>query len=489
MSHALNLIPHQTKCIKFNIDIHNSKELSIKNNCLDSTIKTNKVEAASNKIKKFLRKTIAAQSYGYMFANGEYFTNGLNIQPKNLYSFSSLRHLEKISTQNLNRIKNRISNLSSDELHLKAVISSTDWAFRHQSNFNLENKNKTLIISSNKMLENKGFSNKKHTFQQDKKKISNHDFVFWGVEFSGCYNEKKPPLNTKHTTVDFGANSFLIHESNPICQYGFFTLTDHLDTQIPFSYARSKKIFTDIFPIADKEATRKIIEEHSNGLSMAPIFSVNDMKTALSLYLIEFIRKTEDLKFKEFIFNKETKSNSELEYVLNTLFQPEFHTPRLVSTKEYQFYKLRDTTLKEDVEAGNIDNLSSRIKNKEDAISAIYHAVSCSQDNVASYLLEKWDFKDSDFANPPHHDLIYTLSNYSANIKLLKLFLDKKLIDPNQKFKRVNAGETMLDNAVKYSLLEMIKVLLEYGAEVSLLSSYHKKDYEKIASDLCQKKL
>ncbi|HFR6404754.1 TPA: T3SS effector OspC family protein, partial [Shigella flexneri] len=69
-----------------------------------------------------------------------------------------------------------------------------------------------------------GICTKRNTYADDIKKIANHDFVFFGVEISN--HQKKHPLNTKHHTVDFGANAYIIDHDSP---YGYMTLTDHFD--------------------------------------------------------------------------------------------------------------------------------------------------------------------------------------------------------------------------------------------------------------------
>ncbi len=63
-----------------------------------------------------------------------------------------------------------------------------------------------------------------------------------------------------------------------------------------------------------------------------------------------------------------------------------------------------------------------------------------------------------------YEDIEYSLSNHSADEKILRDFLERGLVEPNNAFRRVNSGDTMLDNALKYNKKEMIAILLEYGA-------------------------
>ncbi|SFN55794.1 OspC protein [Izhakiella capsodis] len=63
-----------------------------------------------------------------------------------------------------------------------------------------------------------------------------------------------------------------------------------------------------------------------------------------------------------------------------------------------------------------------------------------------------------------YEDIEYSLSDHSADEKILKDFLERGLVEPNHAFRSVNSGDTMLDNAIKYNKKEMIGILLEYGA-------------------------
>jgi len=55
------------------------------------------------------------------------------------------------------------------------------------------------------------------------------------------------------------------------------------------------------------------------------------------------------------------------------------------------------------------------------------------------------------------------LSELSLNEKIPLEFLKRGLIDPNKAFRKVNTGDTMLDNARKYQHQVIIDILTEYG--------------------------
>ncbi|WMJ01411.1 hypothetical protein RBU55_07615 [Pseudomonas chlororaphis subsp. aurantiaca] len=96
-------------------------------------------ERSADIIKRFLQKSIAAQSYGEMFSNGSYFKKTGNDLPKQegRFSFSTLDHLNKISSENLVNITKKLSPLTPSERELLSKVMSTKIHFRHQSNADL----------------------------------------------------------------------------------------------------------------------------------------------------------------------------------------------------------------------------------------------------------------------------------------------------------------------------------------------------------------
>jgi hypothetical protein len=427
---------------------------SVSNSPMEFSKNRNLVEKSANTIKNFLKKAIAAQSYSNMFSKGAYFKElGIEMaEPKNIKSsFNSLQHLDKISNTYLSKIKQKTKYLTPDEKNLLSKIIDTKLHFRHQSNSNLSN-----IMSLDK-LQRDGIATAKNTYSEDVRCLSNQDFVFFGVEFSD--DKSKLPLNSKHTTVDFGAIAYITDDQNP---YGYLTLTDHFDNKVPPAFTHEHKDFISQFSQVRNEIERYVHGE--NGRHDIPIYNAKDLKVALGLHLIDFLRNSTDNKFKEFVLNKNL-GNKDLDRVLNFVFQPEFHVPRMVSTADFKKVQLREIRLDEAVSASNIEELSAHIKNKDDACKAMGIAIIKSKTDIVEYLLSKFNFsKEDTHKMSSYEDIEYTLSDYSSDSRILKIFLDLKLVEPNKKFIKVNSGDTMLDNAIKYSKKEMISILLEHGA-------------------------
>ncbi|EGD8617627.1 TPA: T3SS effector OspC family protein, partial [Shigella flexneri] len=101
----------------------------------------------------------------------------------------------------ISEIIQKVHPLSSDERHLLSIIINSNFNFRHQSNSNLSNN--ILNIKSFDKIQSENIQTHKNTYSEDIKEISNHDFVFFGVEISN--HQEKLPLNKTHHTVDFGA--------------------------------------------------------------------------------------------------------------------------------------------------------------------------------------------------------------------------------------------------------------------------------------------
>nr|WP_253073680.1 T3SS effector OspC family protein [Sodalis ligni] len=92
-----------------------------------------------------------------------------------------------------------------------------------------------------------------------------------------------------HSNSDFGANAYLVEARFP---YGYMTLTDHLHNhQVPPS-THEHQDFVQQFPQAKFEAFRLIHGER--GVHDVPMYNSKDMRLALGLHLINFIRSSED---------------------------------------------------------------------------------------------------------------------------------------------------------------------------------------------------
>ncbi|HBN1934423.1 TPA: T3SS effector OspC family protein, partial [Escherichia coli] len=163
---------------------------------------------------------------------------------------------------------------------LLSVIINSKFNFRHQSNSNLSNE--ILNIKSYSKIQSEGLCTNKNTYNEDIERIANHDFIFFGIEIAN--HKEKLPLNTKHHSVDFGANAYIIDKESP---YGYMTLTDHFDNIIPYPACHEYRwFFSGNFKEVLSEIRRYV--HGNNGKSDIPIFTTKDMRLGLGLHLIDF---------------------------------------------------------------------------------------------------------------------------------------------------------------------------------------------------------
>ncbi|ENC3093530.1 type 3 secretion system effector OspC4, partial [Shigella flexneri] len=352
----------------------------------------------------------------------------------------------------------------SDERHLLSIIINSNFNFRHQSNSNLSNI--ILNIKSFDKIQSENIQTHKNTYSEDIKEISNHDFVFFGVEISN--HQEKLPLNKTHHTVDFGANAYIIDHDSP---YGYMTLTDHFDNAIPpVFYHEHQSFFLDNFKEVVDEVSRYV---HGNqGKTDVPIFNTKDMRLGIGLHLIDFIRKSKDQGFREFCYNKNIDPVS-LDRIINFVFQLEYHIPRMLSTDNFKKIKLRDISLEDAIKASNYEEINNKVTDKKMAHQALAYSLGNKKADIALYLLSKFNFTKQDVAEMEKmknnrycnlYDVEYLLSKDGANYKVLEYFINNGLVDVNKKFQKVNSGDTMLDNAMKSKDSKMIDFLLKNGA-------------------------
>lgn len=444
------------------IAVQNSPEAIFQNNDINNR--------SANVIKTFLKKTIAAQSYNKMFSKGANFKDlGIALPEPSARkaSLKSLQHLNNVSKAYLTAIRGKTQNLTLQEKVLLTKIVDTKIHFRHQSNSNLAGAAGTLNIMSLNKLQSRDICTAKNTYSEDIRCLNNQDFVFFGVEFSD--DEALLPLNTRHSTVDFGANAYIVEEQFP---HGYLTLTDHLDNTIPPAFLHEHKEFIAQFSQVRSEVYRKV--HGDKGTIDIPIFNTKDMRLGLGLHLINFLRNSSDTAFKTFALNKDLDGEN-LDKILNFVFQPEFHVPRMVSTDNFKEVKLREISAGDAVKASNFEALSAHMTNKDDACKVMGLAIKYAKKDVVDLLFSKFSFTVDDLIkmSTSSRDIEFSLSDDSADEKILKEFLDRGLVEPNTAFKEVNAGDTMLDNAIKYNNKEMIDLLLAYGARRGKHSNNH----------------
>lgn len=433
-----------------------------------------------NKISHFMRKAIAAQCYASMFSHGTNFKKlGLSL-PKNTEksSFESLAHLDKVSEGYLYSIKEKIGTLSDIENLLLNRIKKVKFLLRHQSPYELVKNDKLSIFSNKKIctdeylirgattkedqekLRYEDILNNGNTTDDDQEKLRNDDFVFFAIELLQ-EDESKHPLNSTLNGVDYGAYAYLVHDIYP---YGYLTLTDHLNNNIKKDNTKlGYQDFISQFTEFKSEISRRVNGER--GEDDVPIYNAKDMKEALGLHLIEFIRNSKDIEFRNFSLNKNLKEE-DLDKLINCVFQPEFHLPRMISTRHYKKVKIRELSIVEAIQVSDEKKIHEYVKDKDSACSNLIMAVYLHKKKSVEILLDKWNFSISDvqkmmIGNTESGiiEMPFILSIVPKNNEILRMFLDRKLIDVNYTFQHSNKGLTMLDIAIAHNCLKTIDLL------------------------------
>ncbi|WP_420703977.1 T3SS effector OspC family protein [Escherichia albertii] len=135
-----------------------------------------------------------------------------------------------------------------------------------------------------------------------------------------------------------------------------------------------------------------------------------------------------------------------LDRIINFVFQPEYHIPRMLSTENFQKIKLREMSLEEAVKASNYEEINEQVTDKKAAHKALLSAIENAKDDVAFYILSRFKYSKQDIVemnNISNDDVEYSLSRTGASPGILEFFIVNGLIDVNKKFTKVNEGDTM----------------------------------------------
>lgn len=182
------------------------------------------------------------------------------------------------------------------------------------------------------------------------------------------------------------------------------------------------------------------------GLSDVPVFNMKDMKFALGLHLINFLRTTENAEI-NFFSLAENIDRKRLDRMLNFIFDPEFHVPRMMSTTNFTKIKHRELTIEEAVKAHSIEELLPYIQNKDDACAVMTTVIGKAKPKLAEYLFSKFEFTKEDTVKMQEVPLLsigYDLLHEHASEKILIMFLERGLDDLNKPL-RQGYPYTMLD--------------------------------------------
>ncbi|HGH4637991.1 T3SS effector OspC family protein [Enterobacter bugandensis] len=395
--HILNTITSSDVSVQSNVGVKMTRQNNEQGNILNSIhevknspecFSTKRHTDSANIIKNILQESIASKCYLTMFSEGTHFKKGKYKLSLNTGK-EALACLDKISRENIHEIIKQIQPLSKEERFLLAKIIDTDIVLRHQTNSNLSNEG-TLNIFSHKKLQSIDTPPTTRALDEEIADLSNHDFVFFGIEFSD--KDTTHPINTKYKGWYFGSNAYIVNDE---FKHGYLTLDHHYGGYVSSDFEHEHKEFTSLFKIAEKEISN--IHE-SNDIAM---YSTKSMKLAIGLNLVKFIQNTSDMKLKEFALSGRL-STLDIDRLINFIFQPEYHLPRMISTKNFQEVRLADISLKDAIMAANLTRIDELVKNKKDVYDAIKLVLSLHKERgsmttliarkIINYMLDKCFF-------------------------------------------------------------------------------------------------
>jgi hypothetical protein len=304
-----------------------------------------KKDLAARIIQRCFKKNRAAKAYKHMFDNGEYFKQYKEISSEPKPLLENLKIAQKLSNKAIKEIIANLGNLSEQERKfVQKIIDLLKPTLRHQTTYDLAHQNNeqksTVTIKSNRLLAESGVVAEGLTKKEDIEALSNNDFVFTSVDFSGEGLDTAPKHIMTSDDADHGYQAYLTHHEDGTL--GYLTLTDHYYNRITKTTRRY--FYCKSFPRLEEVIYKKI--HGSLGKTDIPIFTEKDMRLGLALHAIKIIREAKCDKLNQYIYADDI-SLSQLDYFLNMIFTPEFHTPRILSTTNFKLHKLREPTPQE----------------------------------------------------------------------------------------------------------------------------------------------
>jgi len=385
------------------------------------THKGNRVSLSIDKQSYYAKRWInyfyercAARAYDKMFSQGKRFVDRkINLKPSKENHSSvknTLEILAHISSKNINEINALVQPLSTAEKGLFERITTLTWRFRHVSNHDVTAKGYLNLYSFDKLCQEKELYPHTAIHAADVTELANTDFVFFGVEFH--HSHLAEHIEKTHSGHFYGCTAYLINEEHPLVKLGFLTLSDHYLGVIPSPQDKARiddnfgvifKGFPIIFQELNEQGERSTLKtrlvytkEKTNIVCDNPLFSYADMKAALALYFIDFIRRSEDSAFKESLFSA-ALDNITLSRWLNTVFQCEFHLPHMLSTYTYSSVLLEKPDHFQLAMANNVRQLAAYLKDSphasDDAIEALAVAIKEAKPQVVQWLLAHYSFE------------------------------------------------------------------------------------------------
>jgi hypothetical protein len=391
--------------------------------------------SAADLIKRVFRTRLAERAYKHMFDNGTCFTQ------MKLYGElkgSGTASLNKISQGFMVEVKDRLGQLSAEEQAFTRAVLQSRWSFRHQSNYPLD-ANGRLCILSNLALNRAGIGSESNTMSVDIERLSNNDFVFFAVETA---RGDEPKINnTMHGGINYGTNAYLINEDDPRVRHGYLTLTDQYVGEVHSGRWHEHQELFNRFPELSAEVERAI---HEKKYLRVPMFSFNDMKEGVALYLIDYLRGTQVQGFRDYALAC-TSGSLALDRLIFHLFNLEFHVPRIASTFNYQTVKLSEYFDIELIKMADFEALDEQLVNgSRYALETLMGALELKVPSVVLHVLRKCSFSKAEIddwykvglsvaGDATKSDLVAQLLDPDTSIDVLKAFIDRGLVDVHQK--------------------------------------------------------
>ncbi len=343
------------------------------------------IKLAHNVIQKF-RDNYSHKAYVKLF-NAELSQSvGESIAP-DATAKATYKHLNTVSSKNISVLKEAVGEMSSDERKLYKAILDTPLRFKHQTNAEIDNTGYLHNLSNSALHKNDVEIKEERTYNHDKEYIGNDDFVFCSLEIvkpGGFIVKDKYLINQDVVRKNFagtalGDKAYVLQENNAFIQRGYVTFTDHgygmveAYPDIGISNTNDPHLIKRRFPALYKQILgkeRPVLFDVKNPEigewveDYRPVFSAQQMKPALALMAILFLRspsaetspELEDLPdsvtrrlqpithclddtFKEYIKNN-IADPATIDLLIHVACEPEFHIPRMVSTYAYEKFYL-----------------------------------------------------------------------------------------------------------------------------------------------------
>lgn len=404
-------------------------------------------DQAAQSITALMRTSLAASAYHRMFSQGSHF-KPLKYEPREQpWHPEALKQLETLSSSNLTRVKTKLGPLSAPEKKLLAAVIDSPWHFRHQSNGPVVNSSAKpgesdyVNILSHHGLDRQKIFRGSSTVLDDIEATANNDFVFFGLELTDSFKTGKV-RSTTHSSLVYGQEAYLLPGTDTRVQHGYLTLSDHQcpgfsSEVIAPEMAQWRFWHKPMIWSAAKDIVRQDVADPVTQKSQ--MFSAADMKLGLGLSLIQFLRETNATSFKKWVYRNATENSKALHRSVNLVFQPEFHLPKIWSSRNFSQVNVGKASLGELLRAANYKKLDKQPLDRIECARVLLDNIWRNQLPSVSYLLGRIKFTAEDFAlatqnrseTPLQTPAEALLESPDTSAAMVLLLTRKRMIDPH----------------------------------------------------------